>query len=307
MSSPVIISGPMFAVVVPFNGSDKIDLPVFRDYLAWLGGKGAAEILVNGTTGEFTSLTLNERETVMEAARASFPGTVIVNVSATSTKDACALCAHAAGYADAILLSPPYYYSDPPAEGVAQFLDAVLETSSLPAYLYNIPQHTGVTIGAELLVSLASRHECVVGLKDSSGQVPDRDVMRAGNPALRVFLGNDALASSVRNLDVTGIVTGAGNALPELPIAIAAALSEGDGRTANIAQDRLDRWNAFWPRHGGEIACVKAALGARIPGFPTRMRPPLVAISPAACKALESGMWSCLDGVPDTRGRRTTG
>ncbi|WP_157117670.1 hypothetical protein [Nocardia vaccinii] len=73
-------------------------------------------------------------------------------------------------------------------------------------------------------------------------------------------------------------MTGAGGPVAELPVAIATAVSSGDRHSAQRWQALFDRYTDHRKASGlSDIAFAKAAAVARLPGFPTHVRPPLVA------------------------------
>jgi 4-hydroxy-tetrahydrodipicolinate synthase len=61
-----LITSPIVAVVTPFDAQGAVDRDALQDYLALLSAAGVKTILVNGTTGEFFSMTLHERRSVLE-------------------------------------------------------------------------------------------------------------------------------------------------------------------------------------------------------------------------------------------------
>jgi len=67
------ITGPIFAILTPFEASGKIDFTALSEYLSFL---------TNGTTAEFPSLSLEERKALVEHCRKAFDGVILNNVSA---------------------------------------------------------------------------------------------------------------------------------------------------------------------------------------------------------------------------------
>ncbi len=150
--------------------------------------QGVKTVLACGTTGEFSSLTLNERKSIVELCVANFHGeglSVISHVSCCAIDDTLELCSHAKHVGcDAVLVLPPFYYHnalpevsahqwflvesnpDPSAQGIEAFLSAVLSRCQLPAFLYNFPKHSGNIITPEMYARLAQLHPAVLaGIK----------------------------------------------------------------------------------------------------------------------------------------------
>jgi len=191
----VILSGPIVALLTPFDASGEIEWQAFKTYLSALFSWGVCTVIANGTTGEFPSLTLNERQKVVEFVRQNFQGTIINNVSATCVSDVRDLIAGTQGCADAVLLLPPYYYSACRNDGLCRFFVSTLSGTSLPAMLYNFPQHTGNRLNADLVAMLLDQGIAIQDIKDSSGDTDNAMVYKSNFPDVKIFLGNDAKGS----------------------------------------------------------------------------------------------------------------
>ena len=100
----VNLHGPIVALLTPFDASGEIECQAFKTYLSSLYSWGVRTVIANGTTGEFPSLTTNERQQVIEFVRENFDGTIVNNVSATCVRDVRNLIAGTQGYADFLLL-----------------------------------------------------------------------------------------------------------------------------------------------------------------------------------------------------------
>ncbi|MGR9087062.1 MAG: dihydrodipicolinate synthase family protein [Gammaproteobacteria bacterium] len=266
---------PIVALLTPFDAEGRIDWRAFESYLAGLSEWGVRAVIANGTTGEFPSLTLDERQAVVEFVRAHFTGAVINNASSTCIDDARRLAAGAGGHGDAVLLLPPYYFAKASNDGLCRFIARALEGAALPVFLYHFPKHTGNAIDCDLIARLIEQGVGIKGIKDSGGQLDNALSYRSRFPDLKVLYANDSEALAALQGGLQGLVTGGANPLPEFPIAIQrCALTDFDA--AERLQRGFDGWNRF--RAGSplfEIPLLKAAMGARIPGFPIHVRPPL--------------------------------
>jgi dihydrodipicolinate synthase/N-acetylneuraminate lyase len=285
------IEGPVFAIVTPFDAAGEVDGGALDDYLQFLAHHGVQTLVVNGTTGEFASLTLEERVRVLEQCRRGFTGTIVNHISACSSRDCRMLLDHSRAHADAVLLLPPFYYAGIEEAGCLAFLREVLSHSRLPAFLYNFPEHTQFQIKPGMLRMLSDEFESVVGIKDSGGDLRVSEAYRKAAPGLQVFVGSDRGAMEVLKLGLDGSVTGCGNPVPELLMAVAAQFVAGDQEQAALAQRRFDRWTDF--REGlpaNHLSVTKAGLAARIPGFPPYVRPPFVTADEGCLGLVRSGL-----------------
>lgn len=271
------IPAPIFAIVTPFNRSGEIDYVAFAEYLAFLHRHGVPALVVNGTTGEFPSMTLDERNTVLEFCRGHFPGKLIANVSATCFKDCMSLVNTACGgFADAAILLPPFYYADATFEGLVAYYRLAIERSTIPVFLYNFPKHARIEVTPELLMAICDNNPQVRGIKDSSGSLDGALALKSARPDLDVFVGSDSLALATLEKGLDGSVTGGGNPIPECLVGLTIACKEGRRADAVAWQRIMDDWRSYRRNLSVlEIAATKAGLAARIPGFPTNLRPPL--------------------------------
>ncbi|GEM_PF-216072 len=276
-AGPANVRGPVFAIVTPFDSGGAIDFGALEAYLDFLRQAGVPDLIINGTTGEFASMTFDERKSILEFCRQHFAGSLTANISACSVKDCLSLLEHAAqGHADAALLLPPYYHSDATFEGLVTFFCSVMKKSTVPVFLYNFPRHTNIEIKPKLLTTLAAMDVPMVGIKDSSGKLETALGFKSAVPNMQVLVGSDSLASKTLDAGLDGSVTGAGNAVPECLLQIVRSYSAGQREKAQSWQKVLDEWRAFrrgLPEVSG-IASIKAGLAARITGFPTFVRPP---------------------------------
>jgi 4-hydroxy-tetrahydrodipicolinate synthase len=277
-----MIPAPIVAVVTPFNAQGAVDKGALRGYLALLSAAGVKAIFVNGTTGEFFTMTARERGVVLEVCREHWPGELIAHVGSAAIGDALNLLDQARPHADYLAAISPYFFASPPQEGLCAYFRQLLPHSDLPLLLYNFPRHTQTALTPSVVSQLAAEFPRLAGVKDTG---KDRRVTRgfkAARPDMQVFVGDDRAGAHLPDLGVDGLVTGGGGPVVELPLRIADAVRGGDRERAHQLQADFDQWTDA--RHASpltEIAFTKAALAARLPGFPPYVRPPLVSATDA--------------------------
>ncbi|GAB2554442.1 dihydrodipicolinate synthase family protein [Nocardia heshunensis] len=268
------IQTPVVAVVTPFT-DNRVDTDAIRRYAEWLWDRGVRTIMVNGTTGEFFATTASERLVVLTQFRRWFPGMVIAHIGACAVEEVIAQLRDVQPLADYLAVVAPYFYADPPEDGVFEYFRQILTRVEIPTLLYNFPHHTQTPVTPAVVARLAGQFPLLAGIKDSG---TDRDTTHAYTATGRcVLVGDDSVAARVTDLGVEGIVTGGGNPIVEIPVGIAAAIREGDTATATHLQAIFDEWSRTKRRSPlPELPYIKAALGQRIPNFPHKTRPPLV-------------------------------
>ncbi|MFI9507925.1 dihydrodipicolinate synthase family protein [Nocardia sp. NPDC052566] len=276
-----MISSPIVAVVTPFDAAGGLDFVALGDYLDLLGAAGVQTILVNGTTGEFANMTAHERRVVLEYCRANWSRQIVAHVGGTAIGEVVELARHAQEYANVVAVLAPYYFAEPSEAGVGEFFRQVLRASQVPVMLYNFPRHTQTVIDPRLVARLAGEFPVLHGLKDSGGDLAVTRAYKTLRPELRIFVGDDRVGARLAELGIDGVVTGAGGPVAELAVGIATAVRRGDRDRAEDLQRHFDRYtDARKAMPLADIAYAKAALGARLPGFPPFVRPPLVTSTP---------------------------
>ncbi|DBB17114.1 TPA: hypothetical protein ACH3X3_014194 [Trebouxia sp. C0006] len=283
----------MVALLMPFKpDSLNIDDASFTKYLEHLWQGGIKNVVVNGSTGEFPSMTLAERKHAAELCRAHWPGKVVVGVSSTAVADCLELIEHAATQvttankgqqtvADAVLLLPPYYFATVPDAGIENFILAVLKMTKLPSYLYNYSVHTGNVISTESYKKVAKQLPHLRGIKCTVAAMSDATPYKDAMPHLQAYLGGiegQALDGLQKGLD--GVIAGGMCAvLPHLVAKVDEEFRKGNLTEARAAQDTLNKWAAARDSLKlMDVGAGKAAMSKVVPGFPAKVRPALVEV-----------------------------
>jgi 4-hydroxy-tetrahydrodipicolinate synthase len=260
----------------PFRGADlEIDYAAFEAHLAWLRDEGVDGALALGTTGEFPSLSFEERCDVARFALAKKGSLeILVNATATNLPETLELAKLAAdGGARGVLVMPPFYYRSAPRDGFLEYFRRVLDRSPAPVLLYHFVAMSGVDLGREGLAQLA-RHSNFVGVKDSGTKI-DSILEFVEHEKLRVFVGNDHLVEDGVARGASGAITVCSNVVPRLVRHVVAAAAMGE--EPDDAQKALSRARLVVEKHGGPRA-VKAILEFRGIGN-ALVRPPLVPLT----------------------------
>jgi 4-hydroxy-tetrahydrodipicolinate synthase len=251
------LSGLVVPAPTPFAESGAIDFGAFLAHLDWLAECGVRNLLVNGTTGEFFSLTPAEQMQLLQTARENWDGILVAHTGSPALFQ-CLESAHAAEEigADFLASLPPFYFADAPADGLVRWFNELAESTELPLILYNFPKHTGNPLTPEILKQIPH-----YGMKDSSA---DLSLIPSTS---RYFVGGDRKISEAYAAGAKGFVSASANIdlLPYLRIEKFQALEN---------QSAVDAVNA---RACGPyaIAKIKQALSEIIPGYPAHVRPPL--------------------------------
>ncbi len=281
-----LLQGLLAAPFTPFAPDGSLNLSVVEPFSHDLAAKGVTGVFICGTTGEFASLTTEERRLVAEAWRAATKSQglkLVIHVGSNCLSEAQSLAAHAAELgADAISAVPPHYFKPDGVDTTVAFLGGIADAAQgLPFYYYDIPGLTGVNHGtARVMASCRERIAGFRGVKFSNLDMIElqRCLANAGEE-LDVLFGCDEALLAALALGVDGAVGSTYNYAAPLYQRIQAAFLEGDHTTARALQQQsvtlVTHLNAVSP-----LAAGKAIL--RELGFDFGpVRPPLRGLSSA--------------------------
>ncbi|MCK0911502.1 4-hydroxy-tetrahydrodipicolinate synthase [Acinetobacter pittii] len=232
------IQGSIVAIVTPMLKDGGVDWKGLEKLVEWHIEQGTNSIVAVGTTGEASTLSMEEHTQVIKeiirVANKRIP--IIAGTGANSTREAIELTKAAKELgADAALLVTPYY-NKPTQEGLYQHYKAIAEAVELPLILYNVPGRTGVDLSNDTAVRLADISN-IVGIKDATGDVPrGKALIEALNGKMAVYSGDDETAWELMLLGADGNISVTANVAPKAMsevCAVAIAKDEQQAKTLN--------------------------------------------------------------------------
>jgi 4-hydroxy-2-oxoglutarate aldolase len=293
------LRGILSPVVTPFDRRGEIDKRGFRQNLGRYAGSGLAGIVVAGSTGEAPYLTERERLRLTEIARDVVrpPNLLMVGTGLESTRETLRLSREAvrAGADVILLLTPNYYKARMDGAAMLRHFRALADALTKPVVMYNIPQFTGIKMSPETIGRL-SRHPNIIGLKESSGDLPYvKEILRTVRPGFRVLIGAPAIFLDGLRAGAAGGVLGPSTFAPEICVALYEASLR---RQWNLARDLQRRLTLLVQRIGGPfgVAGIKAANEVRgfVAGPP---RSPLAPLGRADRAAIAAALREARDGL----------
>ena len=228
------LRGSIPPLITPFrNGT--VDYAAYAEMVEFQIREGSHGILVNGTTSEPSTLSVEERNRAVDVAVEAAAGRVPI-VAATGSQsfaDSEALTLHAdkAG-ADALLIVTPYFIR-PPQRGLAAYYLELAKRTELPWMIYHIPGRAAVSVTLETLSEIADKAPNFVGMKhavDDLGFV-SRCLARFGMD-FRIFVGLEDLSYPMMAVGACGLMNAVGNLQPARLAAMCEAVWEGDLKKA---------------------------------------------------------------------------
>lgn len=181
-------------IITPFRDDLSIDFDAYGRIIDWQAENGVHAIIVGGSTGEFFSLTQEERveqfNFAVERATGRLPVVAGVNDLLVERCYELAAAARDAG-ADALLVAAPPY-GLPGQEELAGHCLQIDRAAGLPIILYNYPGRTGVNMEREFLDRIAGSAN-FQAIKESSGEIERIQMLACEYPELQLSAGSEDL------------------------------------------------------------------------------------------------------------------
>jgi 4-hydroxy-tetrahydrodipicolinate synthase len=252
-------------IVTPLDEKERIDEQGFVRQLNRLIDNGVHGIYLLGTSGEFVSLTNEERTKAIEIAVKTVNRRVpiICGCMDSSTKRVIQNIEKAQGLeVDAIATTPPYYYPPHTDADIIAFYKSIAASTDLPVVIYNIPQTTKVAIPPEVVLELHGSVENIAGIKDSTGDWTNFLKLLAyvgESDKFSILLGSYTVAGAAIMLGAEGAVMSIANVDPKTPVQIYEAARKGQIEELRRLQLKLLSLGKLYS-YGTPASCLKACL-----------------------------------------------
>jgi len=284
--------GVFAAMLTPLKAGGAIDEAGLCRLAFWLLGEGCDGVVLFGTTGEFPSFSLEERNAALDRLiEGGVPAAkLIVGTGCPAVRDTIAASRYAALHGCAgVLVVPPYYFKEVQEEGLfaafAQTIEGV--GGDIPIFLYHFPAMSAVPIGLEVIGRLHRAYPgAIAGIKDSSGSLDNMRAMIQHFPQLAVFTGDDDLLLPLLRSGGAGSITAGANIAPHLLAHIYANWRRPDEAVERYHAMLENLWTGMLLKHPVTEA-LKEILAAESDNEAwLHMRAPLWRLSPVKRQAL---------------------
>lgn len=247
------------------NGTLNLDLiPSYANYLARCGVNG---VLVNGTTGEGTSMNLLERKAIAEAWSEAVKSTkqhLMIQVGGAPLPDVIELAKHAERIkAHSLLCLPELYFKPNKPEELKEYLKVVANAApNTPLLYYHIPMFTNVNIHmGQFLESIGNDIPSFVGIKCTSNDlVEGTEALHVDNGKYVIFLGSDQIMSAACVLGIDSFIATSINLFPRLVNDIIKLSKSGDLLAAKEKQETLTKAVVTISKYGNWVQTMKHAM-----------------------------------------------
>jgi 4-hydroxy-tetrahydrodipicolinate synthase len=210
------IKGSIPPVITPFRGND-VDYDAYAVLIERQVTQGSHGVLVNGTTAEPSTLTLEERnrlvDIAIEVVKKRVP--VVAATGSQSLADTLVLSEHASkAGADALLVVTPYYIR-PPQRGLVAYYNEVCSRTDLPVMIYHIPGRTAISVTLETVASIRDKSANMIGIKHAVNDLGFcSDLLKEFGDGFRIFVGLEELSFPMMAIGACGLMNAVSNLMP---------------------------------------------------------------------------------------------
>jgi 4-hydroxy-tetrahydrodipicolinate synthase len=205
------------ALLTPFDANEELDLNMYEKNLQAQVEAGVSGIIIGGSLGEASSITLEEKEALVKCSVKFLNGKlpVIMNIAEGSTKEAVRQAKLAKEWgASGLMLLPPMRYKADDRE-VVTFFKTVATSTDLSVMIYNNPVDYKIEVTLDMFAELAEVPN-INALKESTRDVTNVTRLKNRfNDRFAILCGVDTLTVEELALGADGLVAGLVDAFPK--------------------------------------------------------------------------------------------
>ncbi|MBO5657093.1 MAG: 4-hydroxy-tetrahydrodipicolinate synthase [Agathobacter sp.] len=212
-----IFKGAGVAIVTPMKNNEDVNYDKLEELINWHVDNGTDSIIICGTTGESSTLSMEEHKEVIEAAvrftNHRIP--VVAGTGSNSTRTAIQLSQEAEEAGAEVLLIVTPYYNKATQAGLIKHYSDIADSTKLPIIMYNVPGRTGCNLMPETVATLFKTKENIVGLKEATGNMSQAsETMYLTDGKLDLYSGEDALVLPMLAIGGKGVISVWNNIAP---------------------------------------------------------------------------------------------
>lgn len=285
-----IFKGSAVAIITPFKEDATVNYKKLEELLEWHIRENTDAIVICGTTGEASTMSVEERQKTIKFT------TNIINkripvIAGTGTNDTKASIemskyAEAVGVDSLLLITP--YYNKTNSDGLIEHFKAIDSEVNIPIIVYNVPSRTGVNITPKELLKLSKLNH-VVAIKEASGNISQIAAMKSlCKDSIDIYSGNDDQIVPTMALGGIGVISVAANIIPNKIHNMTMSHLNGDIKKAlEIQLETLDLINKlFIEVNPIPVKTALNLMGFEVGGF----RLPLYEMNPDNLELLRNSL-----------------
>ncbi len=271
MTNPFFGTG--VALVTPFHDDYSIDFDALRKLVEYQIDNGTNFLVVQGTTGESPTLSMDEKLAILKAVQDTNNGRlkIVFGVGGNNTLAIGETLKSLPAGIDGILSVSPYY-NKPTQRGIIEHFKYIASCTELPIILYNVPGRTGSNMTAATTLELAKISN-LVAVKEASGDMGQiMEIVQKKPEGFTVLSGDDGITVPLIAVGVEGVISVVANAFPKQFSRMVSEARNGNFESAKkIHYDLLTSTNQFFAE--GNPGGVKISLAEQGIMKPIMRRP----------------------------------
>lgn len=234
-----IFKGAGVAIVTPMKDNQDVNYDKLEEMINEQIAAGTDAIVIAGTTGESSTLTMEEHHDVIKAAveftKHRIP--VVAGTGSNCTRTAIQLSQEAeeAGVDGLLIVTP--YYNKATQQGLIGHYSQIADNTKCPIIMYNVPGRTGCNLLPETVAELFKTKENIVGLKEATGNLAQASqTMYLTDGKIDMYSGEDGLVVPLMSIGAIGVISVWSNVAPVKVHQMCDSFFKGDIETARQIQ-----------------------------------------------------------------------
>ena len=237
MKNKLIFQGVATALVTPTT-AQGVDYEALGRLLDWQVAEGVNGLVIAGTTGEGSTLSEEEKKSVISYSIEKVAGRVpvIAGTGSNNTEHCIEMSRWASAEgADGLLVVTPYYNKSTQA-GLVKMYETIADAATAPLIVYNVPSRTGVSIAPETYARMAD-HGNISAIKEANGDISAiAETIRLLEGRMDVLSGNDDQTVAMMSLGAKGVISVLSNIMPKATAEMCSLALKGDFSAAASMQ-----------------------------------------------------------------------
>lgn len=218
------------AMVTPFNEDGSVNYEAGCQLADWLLANGTDGLVIEGSTGEAATMTMEEKikfmQTIVKHIGGRAPIVAGAGTNCTASTIELAQAMEQCGVDGLLVVGP--YYNKPTQEGYYQHFAAVAKAVKLPIIVYNVPGRTGSNIAPATIARLAADFANIVAVKEAAGNVAQTaELYRVLPERISIYSGDDGLILPFMAVGACGLISVLANCNGRILQDVMQAYSEG--------------------------------------------------------------------------------
>lgn len=240
-----MFSGSIVALVTPFKENGSIDFDQLEKLVEFHIEQGTDGIVAVGTTGESTTLSMDEHvqvvKKIVELTAGRIP--IIGGNGSNSTSEAIELTERLSDTGISAMLCVTPYYNKPPQRGLIAHFKAVAAATDIPQILYNVPGRTQCDLLPET-VAILSREKNIIGIKEATGNLSRLSEIKAlCDDDFILLSGDDGTGMEFMLQGGDGVISVTNNVAPKLMSEMCRFALSNNREQATLINNKLQALN----------------------------------------------------------------